>query len=116
MEMLTIFLLHPGEGDSSQVTFTEAQQKGSGLLVLQESALHLLTHKAHDVATKQTVQQAILVARPSKSNRLLLLSDGTCWTKYDSATPLKVRKHHEGMFCWQKDVLSIQTFQNTAEH
>lgn len=43
-------MLHPGEGDSSQVALAEAQQERSWFSVLEQVAFHLLTHEAHDVA------------------------------------------------------------------
>ena len=45
-----VCLLHPGEGDPSQVALDEAQQEGSGLSLPQKGAFRLLAHKAHDVA------------------------------------------------------------------
>lgn len=39
---------HPGEGDSSNDTFTEAQQERAPLLLLQKRLLFALVHKTHD--------------------------------------------------------------------
>lgn len=50
---LTFFLvLHPGEGDSTQVALAEAQQEGSRFSVLEQVAFHLFTHETHDVAAR----------------------------------------------------------------
>lgn len=46
-------MLHPGEGNSSEVALTEAQQERARLAVLQQGALHFFTHEAHDVAARQ---------------------------------------------------------------
>lgn len=50
-------MLHPGEGNSSEVALAEAQQERARFSVLQQSALHLFTHKAHDVAVQMMVVQ-----------------------------------------------------------
>lgn len=50
--LTVVLVLHPGEGDPSQVALAEAQQEGSRFSVLQQVALHLFTHEAHDVAAR----------------------------------------------------------------
>lgn len=43
--------VHPGESDSSDDTFAEAQQERASLLLLQEGFLFAFAHKPHDQAT-----------------------------------------------------------------
>lgn len=45
--------VYPGEGDSSNDTFTEAQQERASLFLLQEGLLFAFAHKTHDEATVQ---------------------------------------------------------------
>lgn len=59
-----VAVLHPGEGDSSQVTLAEAQQEGAGLAVLQQSALHLFAHEAHDEAADRKSPSSLLLLPP----------------------------------------------------
>lgn len=44
---------HPREGDSSNDTFTEAQQERASLFFLEEGFLFAFAHEPHDVATVQ---------------------------------------------------------------
>lgn len=50
--LTVVLVLHPGEGDSSQVALAEAQQEGSRSSVLEQVAFHLFTHETHDVAAR----------------------------------------------------------------
>lgn len=59
---------HPREGDSSNDTFTEAQQERASLFFLQEGLLFAFAHKTHDVAT---VQMKSLI---NKTKKLLTTS------------------------------------------
>lgn len=51
---LTIYVdFHPREGDSSDYTFTKAQQECASLFFLQEGLLFAFAHETHDEATVQ---------------------------------------------------------------
>lgn len=63
-ELTIVFVLHPGEGDSSKVALAEAQQERSGFSVLEQIPFHLFTHKSHDVAAwsnRETFHACVLV-------------------------------------------------------
>lgn len=45
--------VHPGEGDTSDDTFTEAQQERASLFFLQEGLLFAFAHETHNEATTQ---------------------------------------------------------------
>lgn len=49
-------MLHPGEGDSSEVALAEAQQERSGFSVLEQTPFHLFTHEPHDVAARENTE------------------------------------------------------------
>lgn len=89
---LTVFLLHPGEGDSSKVALAEAQQERSWLPVLQQSTLHLLADKPHDVSADTTAQQGVVIYSANAQVQVWvssfepsLLINATCWTNLSRA-------------------------------
>lgn len=45
--------VHPGEGDTANDTFTEAQQERASLFFLQEGLLFAFAHETHNEATVQ---------------------------------------------------------------
>lgn len=55
-DLTVVLVLHPGEGDSSEVALAEAQQERSGFSVLEQIPFHLLTHEPHDVAARETTE------------------------------------------------------------
>uniref|UniRef100_A0A0E9XT24 Uncharacterized protein n=1 Tax=Anguilla anguilla TaxID=7936 RepID=A0A0E9XT24_ANGAN len=55
-----IALVHPGEGDPSQMTLAETQQKSPHLPVLQQNPLSLLSHKSHDAPIHPEILQVFL--------------------------------------------------------
>lgn len=55
-DLTVVLVLHPGEGDSSQVALAEAQQERSGFSVLEQTPFHLLAHEPHDVAARENTE------------------------------------------------------------
>lgn len=49
-DLTVVLVLHPGEGDPSEVALAEAQQERSGFSVLEQIPFYLFTHEPHDVA------------------------------------------------------------------